>query len=160
MPDFERNEKELSFGRRLARLGAAWRRQVDNDLRDYGLTEATWRPVLYLGLLPPPVRQTDLVRALEIEAPSVGRLLDVLERRGLVFRSPDRADKRSKLVSLTDKGEHIARQVRHAVEAVSSRLLDGISTPELQACYSVFERIEANLYDRPGPSAEMARGPS
>lgn len=159
MPDLERNKKELSFGRRLARLGAAWRRQVDHDLRDYGLTEATWRPVLYLGLLPPPVRQTDLVRALEIEAPSVARLLDVLERRDLVFRSPDHEDKRSKLVSLTEKGERTARQVRHAVEAVSSRLLQGISTPELLACYSVFERIEANLCSRPAPPANAAPQP-
>lgn len=87
MPDLERNKKELSFGRRLARLGAAWRRQVDHDLREYGLTEATWRPVLPWPATAP-VRQTDLVRVLEIEAPSVARLLDVLERRDLVFRSP------------------------------------------------------------------------
>lgn len=61
MPDLERNKKELSFGRRLARLGAAWRRQVDHDLREYGLTEATWRPVLYLACYRP--RAPDRPRA-------------------------------------------------------------------------------------------------
>ncbi|CUW48652.1 MarR family transcriptional regulator [Novacetimonas hansenii] len=156
MADTERLERERSFRRRLARLGTAWRRQVDHDLRDYGLTEATWRPVLYLGLLMPPVRQTDLARALEIEAPSVARLLDVLERRGLVFRSRDEEDRRSKLVRLTQEGERIERQVRDAVDAVSHRLLSGISDSELTACYSVFDRIEANLYtDRMATGASV-----
>jgi MarR family transcriptional regulator, transcriptional regulator for hemolysin len=145
MVDSERSVRERSFGRRLAHLGAAWRRQIDHDLRDFGLTEATWRPILYLGQLPAPVRQTDLARVLEIEAPSLARLLDVLERGGLIARARDEEDRRSNLVRLTRQGEAIEHQVRQAADTVSARLLETVSDHELQTCYAVFDRIESVL---------------
>ncbi|MBB2203236.1 MarR family winged helix-turn-helix transcriptional regulator [Gluconacetobacter tumulisoli] len=145
MAETERSARERSFGRRLAHLGAAWRRQIDHDLRDFGLTEATWRPILYLGQLPPPVRQSDLARALGIEAPSLARLLDVLERRDLIVRTRDKEDRRSNLVRLSPGGQRIEHQVRQTADSVSARLLRDVSTGELQACYAIFDRIESAL---------------
>ncbi|GBQ33483.1 MarR family transcriptional regulator [Gluconacetobacter azotocaptans] len=145
MAETEQSARERSFGRRLAHLGAAWRRQIDHDLRDFGLTEATWRPILYLGLLPPPVRQSDLARALGIEAPSLARLLDVLERRDLIVRTRDEEDRRAKLVRLSPGGQRIEHQVRQAADSVSARLLRDVTSGELQACYAVFDRIESAL---------------
>ncbi|ACI51567.1 transcriptional regulator, MarR family [Gluconacetobacter diazotrophicus PA1 5] len=153
MDDSERSVRERSFGRRLAHLGAAWRRQIDHDLRDFGLTEATWRPILYLGQLPAPVRQTALARVLDIEAPSLARLLDVLERQGLIVRIRDEEDRRSNLVRLTRQGHAIEQQVRQAADSVSARLLATVTDDELQTCYAVFDRIDSALGARRDPSS-------
>ncbi|KFL89442.1 Transcriptional regulator, MarR family [Acetobacter malorum] len=93
-------ETRRSFGHRLARLAAIWRREIDADLRRFSLTDATWRPIYYLNFSEQPVRQTDLARSLSLEAPSLVRLLDVLEKRGFIVREIDEEDRRSKLVSI------------------------------------------------------------
>ena len=129
----------------MSRLGAAWRREIDNELRQFGLTEATWRPILMLGALNPPVRQTDLARALEIEGGSLVRLLDLLERGRLIERIDDARDRRSKQVVITIEGERIYHQVYTACEAVGTRLLAAISPQEQALCRSVFDRIEQAL---------------
>ncbi len=129
----------------MLRLGTAWRREIDHDLRRFGLTEATWRPILMLGMLPPPVRQTDLARALEMEGGSLVRLLDVLESNGLVERISDARDRRSNQVIVTAEGARIYRHVYEACEAVGARLLGDVSAQEQALCQSVFDRIERAL---------------
>jgi MarR family transcriptional regulator for hemolysin len=141
----------------MSRLGAAWRREIDQDLHRFGLTEATWRPILMLGMLAPPVRQTDLARALDIEAASLVRLLDVLERQGLIERAADIRDRRSNLISITESGARIYRQVYEACEAISSRLLGAVSAQERALCETVFDRIEQALV-KPGKRALVKSG--
>ncbi|UPG70899.1 hypothetical protein MVG78_09605 [Roseomonas gilardii subsp. gilardii] len=49
-------------------------------MRRLGLSDGTWRPLLYLGRMGGGIRQTDLAGALGIEGASLVRLLDALER--------------------------------------------------------------------------------
>ena len=39
-----------AFGFRLARIARRWRREIDEGLKPYGLTEATWMPLLHRGI--------------------------------------------------------------------------------------------------------------
>jgi MarR family transcriptional regulator for hemolysin len=82
------------FGRQVYRLSSAWRREIDVRVRAFGLTDATWRPLLTLGRIGDGVRQTDLAAALMIENSSLVRLLDVLEGARLVERLEDAGDRR------------------------------------------------------------------
>jgi DNA-binding MarR family transcriptional regulator len=65
-------------------------------------------------------RMQDIAKQLGIEAPSVTRTVQELERTGLVTRKADPEDKRASLISLTKKGEqqiaklHKARRERLA----------------------------------------------
>ncbi len=132
----------------MSRIGAAWRREVDHRLRRFGLTEATWRPILMLGQIEAPARQTDLARALDIESTSLVRLLDVLEQGGLVERIGDPADRRSKRIRITPAGTDLYQQVYAVAEAVGAQLLAGVSDSERALCVSVFDRIEQAMLQR------------
>src|SRR5258708_19911290 len=90
----------LDFGFTLARLSRRLRQAVDAELRTFGLTDATWRPLAYVGRLGGGVRQKELATALGIEGPSLVRLLDSLERRGLIERREDERDRRPRAISL------------------------------------------------------------
>jgi len=140
--DDERGRLERLFGQKIVRLATAWRREIDFELRPFGMSDATWRPVYYLAVLPPPINQTDLARAMSIEAPSLARLMDVLERRDLIVRITDKSDRRSKVVSLTPRGAELGREVLVAVRTVAGRLLGGFSDDELRLCISLFERVD------------------
>ena len=74
MPD-----RHTEFGLLVARLSRRLRQSVDAEMRLIGLTEATWRPLIYLRSLGDGVRQKELATAMSIEGPSLVRLLDSLE---------------------------------------------------------------------------------
>ena len=64
------------------------------------------------------VAQSDLAKHLCIEAPTVTRMLQRMERTGLIERPPDPLDARVSRVCLTDQG----RALQHEVEAVWQKL--------------------------------------
>ncbi|MFC0408844.1 MarR family winged helix-turn-helix transcriptional regulator [Roseomonas elaeocarpi] len=140
------------FGRILFRISQLWRREVDGGMRRVGLNDATWRPLLYLGRLGEGVRQTDLAAALHIEGPSLVRLLDTLERAGLVERHPDAEDRRSKNLRMTPEGEQVYGRVEEAYGAVTERILTRVPPDQLALCVEVLGRVEQALLDGPAPA--------
>ena len=153
------DEQDAGFGRRLLRVGLAWRRQLDGELREYGLTDARWRPILLLGTLTdagrePHVRQNELARLLVMDAPSLARLLEILEADGAVRRREDPPDRRGKLVGLTPDGAALFPRVSGVNAALGKRLLRSIPPAELAACERVLSRIERTLAHEKPASAE------
>lgn len=138
----------VSFGFRLARITRRLRQLVDNELRVHGLTEATWRPLVYLDRHREGIRQKDLAQALEIEGPSLVHLLDSLERRGLIERREDEADRRARRIYLTPRGRDLQKWVFKVSEDVQQRLLAAIGPADLEACDRAFRAIEA-MADQP-----------
>ncbi|MCB8876020.1 MarR family winged helix-turn-helix transcriptional regulator [Acidisoma silvae] len=134
--------RATEFGRLIYRISVAWRREIDVRVRDFGLTEATWRPLLYLGRLGDGQRQTDLAAALMIEAASLVRLVDALERAGLAERVEDPDDRRSKRITMTEQGRAIYAQVDTIHQGLAENFVRDIAPEDMAICASVLERIE------------------
>jgi MarR family transcriptional regulator, transcriptional regulator for hemolysin len=133
------------FGSLLARAGRQWRRAVDRRLQPFGLTEATWLPLIYLAWAPVPMRQKDLAASLVLDGSSVVRLLDALETGRLIERREESADRRAKTITVTAQGlsiidrvEAVSREVRHAT-------LVGLSSDDIEIATRVLELICRNL---------------
>jgi MarR family transcriptional regulator, transcriptional regulator for hemolysin len=141
----QRSDRVQTFGFRLARIARRLRQAVDGELRAFGLTEATWRPLAYLGRLGEGVRQKELAQALGIEGPSLVRLLDGLERRGLIERREDEADRRARGIYLTPAGRELQKRVLRVSDAIQRRLLAAVQPTDLAACDRAFGVIEAAL---------------
>ncbi len=112
--------KEM-IGRTVARAARLWRRAVDVRLQAYGLTEATWLPLLHLSRAEAAMRQKDLATSLALDGSTVARLLDSLQAAALIERREDEEDRRAKTIRLTPEGvalvarvETISREVRLA----------------------------------------------
>ena len=129
------------FGRQVYRLATVWRREIDQRVRAFALTDATWRPLLYLGRMGDGVRQTDLAASLMIENPSLVRLIDVLERGGLVERLEDPDDRRSKRLWMTAAGRETYAEVAAIHASLADAFVKDVSAAELDLCYSVLDRV-------------------
>ena len=138
------------FGIRLSRIVRRMRQAIYAELRALGLSEGTWRPLAYVGFLGDGVRQKDLAATLGIEGPSLVRQLDDLERRGLIERRADEADRRGRCIHLTPPGRDLQRRVVRITAAVQARLLAGIDPADLDACNRVFAGMEAAMDDPAG----------
>lgn len=133
------------FGFRISRIARRLRQAVDTELRAYGLTEATWRPLLYVARLGAGVRQKELAVALGIEGPSLVRLLDGLERRGLIERREDDTDRRARGIHLTAAGRALERRVAKVSAAVQRRVLADVAPADLAACDRAFALMDRAL---------------
>lgn len=146
----------IDFGFRVARIARRLRQAIDAELRLLGLTEATWRPLVYVRRLGDGVRQKELATALSIEGPSLVRLLDNLERRGLIERREDESDRRARGIHLTRAGHDLAVRAAKVGYQIQARLLAKVPAAELEACRQVFDTIERELEERQEVAAPAA----
>jgi MarR family transcriptional regulator for hemolysin len=133
------------FAGLIARVTRQWRRAVDRRLQPFGLTEATWLPLIHIARTSAPKRQKDLSASLVLDGSSVVRLLDALEAAGLIERREENADRRAKIIGLTDRGLAIIDQVESASREVRSAVLTGLSNEEIAVATRVLERVGRNL---------------
>lgn len=85
-----------------------------------------------------------LAAAEKVQPPSMTRIVNGLEERGLVTRVPDAADKRSSRVALTDAGRQIVlanRRRRDQWLAVRVAELDPAERDVLRAAVPILEKV-------------------
>jgi MarR family transcriptional regulator for hemolysin len=118
-----------------------WRRAVDLRLQKYGLTEATWMPLLRLAQSSAPMRQKDLAAALSLDSSSVVRILNGLEDAGLIERSEDAEDRRAKAIVISPLGRSLARKVETVSEDVQREVLEGLAQDDIAIARQVLESV-------------------
>jgi MarR family transcriptional regulator for hemolysin len=87
----------------------------------------------------------DLAERVLADPPNVSRLVDALVARGLLCRSPDPADRRSSLLSLTSNGRDVAEHLLGQTVRERQLVFDGFHDEELDALAATLDRIDANL---------------
>ena len=140
-----RQQLRDNFGSLVARAARQWRRAVDRRLQPFGLTEATWLPLIYLARAPVPMRQKDLAAALTLDGSSVVRLLDALEASELVERREGDGDRRARMIVPTKRGLSIVEQVEAVSREVRNATLTGLSDDDLGTATRVLELVCQNL---------------
>jgi DNA-binding MarR family transcriptional regulator len=116
---------EPHLGDLLQQVARARRTRLATYLAPHGLHPGQ-EGVLLLLWSHPGLRQADLARRLGVEAPTVTRMLQRLERAGLVERRADAHDGRLVRVHPTPRARLLEGVVRRAVAEV-----DGVLTAEL-----------------------------
>jgi DNA-binding MarR family transcriptional regulator len=91
-------------------------------------------------LAPGPLSQRELSAALMTDAPYTTVILDDLEKRGLVRREVNPADRRSKLVRITTAGRAVARKARK-IQSAPPAALAGLDDAELELLDRVLRRL-------------------
>ncbi|MEO3977068.1 MarR family winged helix-turn-helix transcriptional regulator [Streptomyces sp. CAU 1734] len=92
-----------------------------------------------------PVRQSELIRALELDPSTVTKMLQRLEQAGHVRRCPDPADRRAVLVEATEESRALLSAVEDAWSALEQRTLAGLDEGERRELTRLLGVMEANL---------------
>jgi DNA-binding MarR family transcriptional regulator len=134
----------MDTGYRLADNSRQLRRLFDERVRGLGLTGPQARLLLSLERYPNE-NQAFYAERLEIEPITLTRIVDRLEDAGWVERQADPADRRARILHLTDKSRGIVTRLRIGVEALFEDMLDGFDPAERELFAAALERIAANL---------------
>ncbi len=87
------------------------------------------------------ISQAELARRQRVEAPSMCRMIDRLEREGLVSRERDLADRRVIRVRITPEGRAAAEAGRAAVADLEERAFSALTSEERQTLSALLGRL-------------------
>ncbi|BDH45936.1 MarR family transcriptional regulator [Salmonella enterica subsp. enterica serovar Choleraesuis] len=133
------------LGMRLAMLVRMWRAAINEAVAFTGLTQASWTTLMQLSLQGEQTTVSELAYALGIELPPLTRTLATLEERGFINRVADTADRRVKLISLTDAGREVLEAVSQEIEKCQQRVTNNIPEPVMDEFSNTTNILAANM---------------
>lgn len=71
----------------------------------------------------------------------LSRTVSMLERRGMVMRTPNDRDQRSTLLRLTDKGDEVVAVIKRTLTEVLETILDPLSSSEQQQLQALLGKL-------------------
>jgi DNA-binding MarR family transcriptional regulator len=92
-----------------------------------------------------PMTQTQLAEGLGLGRAATGALVDALERKGLVERSPDAGDRRVWLVASTASAAPVVREINAVGSALREQAWHGIGRAERRQLSDTLQRLQDNL---------------
>jgi MarR family transcriptional regulator for hemolysin len=116
----------------------------DRRVRSLGLTRSQWWVLnnLYVN---EGITQSALADLLDVEKPTLGRLLDRLEAKGWIARQADRHDRRVKRVYLTGEVQAVMRALRGIAAGLRNEALEGMDARAQRQLFDSLLLIKANL---------------
>ena len=133
-----------SIGYLLKLVRHSMDRAVDAEMAEHDLTGVQWAPLLMIdkGL---GSTAAELARIACTDTGAVTRMLDRLEAKGLLRRSPCPKDRRVVQLELTDEGQALCQKIPYGLARVMNSMLRGFTAEEVATFKSLTRRILANM---------------
>ena len=113
-------------------------------LRDLGLHRGQELLLMHLWDSGP-VRQTELIAVLDSDSATITRMVQRLEKAGLVERAPDPHDGRATLVSSTAAGDAIRARIERMWHDLEASTVGDLPQTTLTPLLEALAQVEANL---------------
>jgi DNA-binding MarR family transcriptional regulator len=111
-------------------------------LSGHGLS--MWAYIVLLSLSEEPIRsQAALADAIKADRTRIIDVLDDLQDRDLISRRPDPADRRARLLSLTDDGRRLRDAAQASIQTREDRLLSLLDADTRAAFLAALERLSS-----------------
>ncbi len=145
MPNNHFKRGELySFITGKASIAIARRLQKKFNTATLNLTIEQWS-VLYHLWKQDGISQQDLCKATFRDKPSITRLVDNLERAGLVKRIAAENDRRINRIYLTKQAQKLQQESMDIAEETLNEALEGVSPEKVEICKEVLQVVYDNL---------------
>ena len=152
---------DRSFGFLVNDVARLFGRRFSHNGRRLGLTRAQCRTLARIARHEG-INQAGLADLLEVRPMTLVRQIDRMEQAGWIERRPDPADRRARLLFLTDKARPILGRIRAVANETRDEALALLSPTEKAQLIALLTRVHATLSERvpaDAPSAaERRRG--
>jgi DNA-binding MarR family transcriptional regulator len=140
----QREDLSRNFGFILNDVARLMRTTFDRRVRALGFTRSQWWVLNHL-FRNDGVTQSELAEMLEVERPTLGRLLDRMEAKGWVRREEHASDRRAKRVYLTEEVQPAIKSMRAAAAELRRDALVGLAPQVQDQFVDTLLTIKANL---------------
>ncbi|MBX9943246.1 MAG: MarR family transcriptional regulator [Reyranella sp.] len=128
----------------LNRAGARIAAAFGDEVRPLGATLQMWRVLAALGERDGR-RMGDLSETTSIEVSTLTRLVDGMERKGLVARRRDEADARAVALHVTPAGRRLTQRLIPIAERYETVALQGFDAREAEMLKVFLQRLFTNM---------------
>lgn len=135
----------LRFGMQFVLTARRWRAALDHRLAAVGLSDASWAPLMHLAIAGDGISQKELAARMGLDGSSLVRLIDLLERRELVSRRTDAADRRARHIHLTEAGRAAVAFIRERLDLAEAEMLADLSDADIDSLMEAFALINARI---------------
>lgn len=127
----------------------------DRLVAPLGLTSARWQVLGAIVAAERPQPVAWLARDLGANRQNVQRIINDLQREGLVTFAPNPHHKRAQLIVLTDKGQRAFKWAMEQQEPWVNKLADGVATKDLETVHRVILTLRKKLEGDEAPAEEV-----
>ncbi|MFP5435478.1 MAG: MarR family winged helix-turn-helix transcriptional regulator [Alphaproteobacteria bacterium] len=106
-----------------------------------GQSRSRWQTLFVLSVATPPVTTSLLSARLAIQWPPLIRTLNSLEADGLIRRTENPHDKRSRHIEITPAGMAVVEQVQPVLSDIRSTVFAKLSKEEMELATRVLEKV-------------------
>lgn len=144
-------KEQRSLGCLLSKTAHLIKWELNNHLKEHGLTSAQWRVLIDLKIqekIDDSLNNTTpalIAERLKVERPAITRTIDLLIKDGWVLRKENPLDRRSQLIVLAEKSKAIIPQLDHISDEVMRKTLVGFDEEEINQLKSFLIRIIENF---------------
>lgn len=117
---------------------------LEDKLKGSGVSQAQFHALAYIKALGP-LSQSELAERLWITPATTVRLVDRMVRDGWVVREVDSADRRVKMVTLTEKATEVWNEISQMGREMLDRAYSGVHPSEIETVKRVLARVRENL---------------
>lgn len=135
---------EESLGYLISITGQRYKNEAWRRLRSFGITLEQWL-VLNCLAMDEGICQRELAQRIDKEQPNTTRILDNMERKELIRRTPDPSDRRAFLVFLTEKGKCFLEELLPVAQQLRDESIRGFSESEIKVARELLQKFLANL---------------
>ncbi len=122
----------------------AWRTELDRRLRPSGFSHSRWLLLLHLSRNDGCTHR-ELAQSMGIEAATLVKLVDHMEKEELLKRCGSETDRRVKHLHLTDAGKKSVENIRSYAADLRKEVLNGLSQAEIKTALNVLNNIRSKL---------------
>ena len=138
------NEEELAAWRGMLRAHAELTKELDAELaREHDLPLSSYEVLLYLADAPGGrMRMAELADSVLLSRSGLTRLVDRLQREGLLKRERCESDARGYFAEITPKGRRLFDAARRThLDGVRARFLSRFSRDELRTMGALWQKL-------------------
>ena len=119
---------------------------MEHALADAGLPPLAWYDVLVtVDARPAPVRPKDMLCQVSVTKSGLTRLLDRIEKAGLIERTYCPSDRRGTFIAITDAGKDTLAEMRPVREAAFRRFLgDRLAAEDAEVITAALDSVAAS----------------
>ncbi|HEY2493600.1 MAG TPA: MarR family transcriptional regulator [Paenibacillus sp.] len=122
-----------------------------NRLKPFDVTPEQWS-VLYQIHLEEGINQKQISVRTDKDQPTITRILDVLDKKGLIHRRVDPSDRRAFLIFETTTVKQLIEDTIPIEVMLNEELIQGITDEQLQSLHQVMMQIQQNIDTLEGTS--------
>jgi DNA-binding MarR family transcriptional regulator len=140
--NFRSREQQATVG--LLRTAEAVKRSLAQVIEPHGITPQQYNVLRILrGAGPDGLPTLTIGERMIEQTPGVTRLVDRLERKGLVARTPCPKDRRRVFCRITDKGLGLLKELDEPVNRWDAQAVSVLASSDLGSLIDILDRIRA-----------------